>query len=394
MNTLDIDLEAMMSDPYPTFAELRADEQWRWSDQLKMWLVSRYDDVVFVDENPDIFSLQVPNNLMTRTVGTAMVRLDGAAHQRIRTASGEPLKRRAVQRDWKKVITDLVEELVSPLRTRTSAELMTDVASPLTGACLREVIGLLDATPADIERWSGAFIAGLINNSDDPQVWANARLASDEVRASVESNLIRVRKDPDASVISSMADAHPADALSVEEISSNIRLMIAGGFNDARDALATLPWLLMKHPDARDRVFNDPKAFERAIDESVRWLTPIGSYPRVLAQDYSSPSADLKAGDRVLVIAASANHDDTKFPDPGRFDIDRPNLDEHLGFSVGAHYCLGNHLVRGMMRVLTPALLELPGIAPAADPEFTGWQFRAPVSVPVILDPTQNEQVS
>ena len=77
-----LDLEAMMSDPFPTFAELRAESRWTWSDRMRMWIVSRHDDVVFVDEHPEIFSAEVPGALLTRTIGLTMIRLEGPAHRR------------------------------------------------------------------------------------------------------------------------------------------------------------------------------------------------------------------------------------------------------------------------------------------------------------------------
>lgn len=383
----ELDFDATMRDPYPYFAALRAQQRWAWAEPLRMYLVSRYDDVVLVDKDPETFSVQIPGNLLSRTVGTSMIRLDGDAHHRVQSAGAAPLKRRAVHRHWGAMIDGLVADIVAPLRTRDSAELMRDVAAPLTGACLREVLGLGDATAGDIERWSAAFIAGLINNTDDPAVWATAKTASDEVRECVLAALGRVRAEPDGSVVSAMAAAHPDAPLSTDEIAANIRLMISGGFNDARDAIATLAWLLMTHPDAAERARSDTAAFERAIDESLRWLTPIGSYPRIVTRDISLASGDFTAGDRLLVIAGSANHDDSRFPDPQRFDIDRPNLSDHLAFSTGVHYCLGGQLARGLARAAVPAILALPGIRPAAAPEFYGWQFRGPLAVPVTLTP-------
>ena len=382
---VDLDLDTMMWDPYPYFAALRAQQRWAWAEPLRMYLVSRYDNVVFVDKNPETFSVQIPGNLLSRAVGTSMIRLDGAAHHRVQSAGAAPLKRRAVHRHWGAMIADLTENVVAPLRTWDSAEIMRDVAAPLTGACLREVLGLLDATAADIERWSTAFIAGLINNTDDPAVWSGAKSASNEVRECVLAALERVRAEPDGSVVSAMGGAHPDDPLSTDEIAANIRLMISGGFNDARDAVAALAWLLMTHQDTAERALNDDAAFERAFDESLRWLTPIGSFPRIVTRDISLPGGDFNAGDRLLVIAGSANHDESRFPDPQRFDIDRPNLGDHLAFSAGSHYCLGSQLARGLARAAVPAILALPGIRPAAAPEFYGWQFRGPLSVPVTL---------
>jgi len=389
---VSLDLDAMMTNPFPYFAAMRAADQWTWSEQMQMWLVTRFNDVVFVDANPQIFSAEVPGALLTRSIGLTMIRSEGAAHRRFRNAADTPLKRRSVQRSWPDVIAGLVAQHLVPLREHSAADLVQDFAGPFTGACLRAVLGLPDASAADIERWSNSYIGGLINNSDDPDVWAETATASAEARDCVAAVLDRVRAEPDATVVSAMANAYPDAPLSLEEITANIRLMIAGGFNDARDAVATLPWLLMTHPEIRARAAREPADFERSIDESVRWLSPVGSYPRILTEDYSSPAATLSAGDKVLVVAASANWDETTFAQPETFDIDRPNLDEHLGFSVGTHYCLGSHLVRAMVRAAVPALLELPGIHPTADPQFVGWQFRGPLSVPVAFEPSDEQE--
>lgn len=391
---IELDFESMMHDPYPYFAALRSEQRWPWAETLNMYLVSRYDDVVKVDMDDQTFSVEIPDNLMNRTLGTSMLRLDGKKHQRIRRASGKPLKRRAIHRNWSAVIEGQVAQIATGLEGRSDADLMGDFAAPLTGACLREILGLTAATAGDIERWSAAFIAGLINNSDDPQVWAAGAAASEEVRHCVDAALARVRREPDGTVVSAMANTSLDDPLVIEEIVSNVELIISGGFNDARDAIATLSWHLLTHPESCDRALADPTTFERAFDESVRWLSPIGSFPRIVTRDISLPSGDFRAGDRLLVIAGSANHDEAKFPDPARYHIDRAYVEDHLAFSTGVHFCLGYQLVRAMARVAVPAVLALPGIRPAADPHFYGWQFRGPLSVPVTLSASVREPVT
>jgi cytochrome P450 len=381
--TPTFDLAAMAIDPAPYFASFRAQERWAWAEPMNMWLVSRYDDVVFVDENSDLFSTEIPGALLTRTLGTTMIRQEGAAHRRLRSDAAGALKRAAVMRNWGGMLAELSEQHLAPVRSRTEFDLAADFATPYTGACLRDALGLDGVDPEDIHRWSDAFIGGLTNNTDDAAVWERAAVALAEVNEAVACAVDRVRAAPDTSIVSAMANGKADPPLATTEIASNVALMIAGGFNDARDAIATLPWLLLTHPEVATRVAEDADAFERAIDESVRWLTPVGSYPRILTDDFTSPAADLKAGDRVLVLAASANWDETRFPEPRRFDIDRPNLEEHLGFSIGVHFCLGSQLVRAMLREAVPALMALPGLRPAGEPEFHGWQFRGPLTVPV-----------
>ncbi|MGH8940358.1 MAG: cytochrome P450, partial [Actinomycetes bacterium] len=183
--------------------------------------------------------------------------------------------------------------------------------------------------------------------------------------------------------VSAMARAHPEKPLSLEEVASNVRLMIAGGFSDARDLIATLSWLLLRHPQIRRRALAEPDVMDRAIDECVRWLSPVGAFPRQLTSDFDNGVVKLRQGEKILVLAASANRDESRFPQPERFDVDRPNLSEHVGFSLGMHYCLGTHFVREMARIAGPRVLALPGVRIEADPVFTGWMFRGPTAIHV-----------
>lgn len=388
-----LNLQQMMIDPLPTFAALRAQDRWMWSDEMQMWVVARYDDVVHVDTHSEIFSADLPG-LATRTLGTMMVRSEGSQHRRLRSAGDAPLKRRALDLSWTEVIAGLVDDYLAPLRAKGRAELVQDFASPFTGAVLREVLGLREAEPLDVARWSDAFISGVINNADDPDVWRVVDLASQECRNVVALAVDRVRDQPDFTVVSAMANNAASSPLTVDEIAANIRLMIAGGFNDARDAVAILTALLLQSPETLRRVRSDDDALERSIDESIRWLSPVGSFPRVLTRDICTSAADLRTGERVLVLLASANHDERKFQNPAVFDIDRPGLSDHLGFSTGLHYCLGSHLVRAMMRAAVPALLDLPDIALLREPAIVGWQFRGPDAVSVAFSTAGSAGVS
>jgi hypothetical protein len=184
-----------------------------------------------------------------------------------------------------------------------------------------------------------------------------------------------------------MVHAKLAEPLSNEEIATQVRLMLSGGFNEPWHALTTLAWQLCQQPALAGRVLCDPAAFDAAIEETMRWLSPIGALPRQLATDYTAGGVALRAGDKLLALAASANHDERKFADPDVFDLDRPNLSDHLAFSRGVHYCLGTYLTREQLRVAVPALLTgLPGLRVTAAPDMAGWMFRGPQSLPMCHD--------
>ena len=374
-------------DPYPTYRQLRNNEPWAWSDRLNLWLVSRYDDVVFVDEHPEIFNAHQDNSLAERTMGLVMIRTDGDAHRRLRSAVDGPLKRRNVGQHWRKTLETKSEQLVAELAHLAEFDLIRDFAAPFAAEALMAVVGLPGVTVGQVVEWSGAFIAGLSNHEDDPTVWARVRKAYGEVADRVEEAVARVKKDPDHTVISAMAHAELEDPLSIEEIATQVRLMISGGFNEPWHALATLVWQLCEKPELAKRTQGDPAALDAAIEETVRWLSPIGAFPRQLATDHHVGGVTLRAGDKLLALAASANHDERKFPDPDAFDIDRPNLNDHLAFSLGAHYCLGTYLAREQLRVAVPMLLRaFPALCVIEEPVMAGWMFRGPVSVPMRHD--------
>ncbi|WP_406382204.1 cytochrome P450 [Streptomyces sp. NBC_00117] len=382
----------LYADPYPVYRELRKNEPWAWSDGLNMWLVSRYEDVVFVDEHPEIFSAHQHNSLAERTMGRVMIRTDGDAHRRLRSAVDGPLKRRTVRQHWSAGLTAHARKLAEALRDKPEFDLVSDFAAPFAAQALANTAGLSDVTTAQVVEWSGAFIAGLANHEDDPAVWERAGRARDEVGERVRETITRVTAAPDHSVISAMVHADLAEPLSAEEIADQVRLMISGGFNEPWHALATLVWQLSMRPELRDRVLAESAALDAAIEETMRWLSPIGALPRQLAVDHTVEGVTLRAGDKLLALAGSANRDERKFPDPDAFDIDRPDLQDHLAFSLGAHYCLGTYLAREQLRTAVPVLVEtLTGLRVNGTPNLTGWMFRGPDSVRMQHDTQQGK---
>ncbi|MFC9223815.1 cytochrome P450 [Streptomyces hygroscopicus] len=366
----------LYDNPYPIYRELRDHEPWAWSDALGLWLVSRYEDVLFVDQHPEIFTAHQDNSLAERAMGLVMVRTDGDAHRRLRTAMDGPLKRRNVRERWSEGLKSHATELVGRLAEKPEFDLVTEFAAPFAAQALTRAVGLPGVTTEQVVEWSGAFIAGLANHDNDPVVWERCDRASTEVENRVRETIDRVTAEPDGTVISAMVHADLAEPLTVEEITTQVRLILSGGFNEPWDALATLVWHLCEQPELRDRVLADPAALDAAIEETARWLTPTGAFPRQLAVDYAVGGVTLRAGDKLLALASSGNRDERKFADPDVFDIDRPNLQDHLGFSLGAHYCLGVYLAREQMRTAVPALFNsLAGLRVARAPKLVGWMF-------------------
>lgn len=181
-----------------------------------------------------------------------------------------------------------------------------------------------------------------------------------------------------------------ADPLSPDEIRANARLFISGGLNEPRDATATTTYALLADPQQRALVEADPARFADAFEESIRWVSPIGMYPRMTTQDTELGGVALPAGSRIGVMVGAANRDETVFPDPDRFDLARNNR-EHLGFGHGPHFCVGAWVARAQVGVVAlPTLFHrLRNLCLREDEpvRMGGWVFRGVLNLPVQWDP-------
>ena len=143
---------------------------------------------------------------------------------------------------------------------------------------------------------------------------------------------------------------------------ANVKLFISGGLNEPRDVIATTLHALLADPEQEALAREDPENLARATEESLRWTSPIGMFPRVVHQDTELGGVELAAGTRIGVLIASANRDERHWEDPDRFDLRRATV-RHMAFSRGPHVCPGAYVARQQVaRAALPALLGLPGI--------------------------------
>jgi cytochrome P450 len=170
------------------------------------------------------------------------------------------------------------------------------------------------------------------------------------------------------------------------EIQNNVKVIIGGGVNEPRDVFGVGAWALRCRPDVRDRVLADPALWKRGFEESARWISPIGMYPRQLTQDYEVAGVTLPAGSRVALVIASGNRDESVFERADEFDIDRPHR-PHLAFGGGPHFCMGAWIARHEVSALAWPLVfnRLKGLrlVEGAEDHLEGWVFRGLTSLHV-----------
>jgi cytochrome P450 len=256
-------------------------------------------------------------------------------------------------------------------------DVLRDFAAPFAARTLKLLLGLEAAADEDLAFASQAFIDGIGNYAYDADTWARCeranRLVDDAISAAWDRAV-------DGTVLRGLIDA---GALSEDEVRANVKLFISGGLNEPRDVIATTLHALLADPEQEALARADPENLVRATEESLRWVSPIGMYPRVVHEDTELGGVTLAAGSRLGVLIASANRDERHWDDPDRFELRRATA-RHLAFSRGPHVCPGAYFARRQVaRAALPELLSLPGIKLTGPVPYRGWVFRGPARLDV-----------
>jgi len=388
-----ITLEDLERDPYPVYQRLREEEPVAWVESVGLWLVTRWDDVNAVDKTPDVFTGETEPSTLNRTFGKNLLGSEGDYHDRVRAVIAPWFRMAAIGHFPGEVITPLAGELIDGFRGAGETDLVASFCEPLSVRVLRRATGLDDIDDDTLRRWFAGLAEGAANFEGDPQKQALADATSSEVDDRIEPILDRLAAEPDDTLLSSMVHTRvDGRGLAREEIQANLKVMIVGGLQAVADAIATTVWALLAHPEQADRVREDPKQLVPvAVEEALRWHSPVGTSTRQTTRATRLAGVDLPAGALIAAVLSSANRDPRYWQDPDRFDLEthrRP----HLAFSAGAHVCVGALLARMEARTaLTVLLAELPGLRLDSErpPTFEGWEFRSPHHLHVQFNPAR-----
>ncbi|MDA4845422.1 cytochrome P450 [Hoeflea poritis] len=380
----DISLAALTADPYPSFRRMREAASAVWVSDARINLVTRFEDIMTIERDHKRFASTNPGSLMNKVMGHSLMRKDDEDHQVERKAIEPSFRPGVVKNQWTPVFDGIAERLIDGFANGGETDLFGSFAAPMASLCLAEMIGFKDVSWQDLAAWSQALMDGVSNYGTEPDTAQRAAAASQAVNAAIDAVLDHHRNRPGPTILSSMLHAeHPH---SVEQIRANIKVIIGGGLNEPRDSILTTVYGLLLNPDQRARVTADPKLYRTAFEEAVRWVSPIGMYPRRVTRDTVLGDTQLKQGDQLGICVGAANRDETRFSDPDAYDVFR-DRHAHLGFGAGPHFCAGTWVARQMVgEIAVPKLfnrltkLRLDEDRPAI---MKGWVFRGPVSLPV-----------
>ncbi|MEL7090734.1 MAG: cytochrome P450 [Pseudomonadota bacterium] len=376
----DIDAGAFHADPYPTLAEMRRDAPVCFVPELGATLITRRDDIFREEKRVEVFSSDQPGGLLTQVMGPNMMRKDGAAHQRERKALFPALSPRTVRDVLSEQFRGIVQGHLDRLQPAGACDLVKDYAMPVAADALRHMTGLLNMEAADMDAASQAMLDEAANYQRDPDIRARGTAAAAQVLALIEDRLPALRAKPDLSIISVFDQA----GLSVDEIAGNVRVIIGGGQNEPRDAIAGTVWALLTHPDQHARIREGAASYDDAFAEYVRWIAPIGMSPRRVAASDTTCGVTFAPDDLVFLMFGSGCRDEEHFDRADRFDLTRDTR-AAIAFGAGPHFCAGAAASRTLIAgYALPMLFDrFSDLEITGDVPFAGWAFRGPLTLPV-----------
>jgi len=349
-----------------------------------IWVVSKYDDVSYVERQPELFcSAQGVRPKGGGADALSIVSMDDPEHAR---------QRRLISRGFTGAritqlmdhIRELARELVDGVARRGECDFVNDIAKPLPLIVIAEMLGLAVEDRERLALWSDTMMAGEGAEADDPrqaaagEAWAEyitylVALLEDR-RAHPRDDLISVLlSSADAGEISfdedalhsRLQDGALADSslgLGADDLLAFLVLLLVAGNATTRNALSGGMLALSSFPSERAKLVADLGLVNTATEEILRYVSPVISFSRTVTRDTELRGRTLKAGDVLLNVYPSANRDADVFDDPDAFRVDRAqNL--HLAFGTGPHFCLGANLARTEIRILLEELFtRLPDI--------------------------------
>ena len=383
----DISAETLLADPYPAFDRIRAIGSAVQVDAANLILVTRFDDIAAVEQNAATFASTNPQSLMNKFMGHTLMRKDFEDHAVERKAIEPSFRPGTAKNHWAPIFSKIADELIDGLNDQESADLFNAFAAPMASLSLIQMLGFQGVKWQELADWSQSLMDAVANYSNNPQVTEKGLSAGREIDDAIDAVLPHHRADENPSVLSSML--HADKAQNIDQIRANVKVIIGGGLNEPRDSILTTILALLQNPDQRQAVEEDPDLFAKAFDEAVRWVAPIGMYPRLVQEETVLGDTRLPKGVQIGICVGAANRDPKYFDDPHVYDLHRsPN--KHLGFGRGPHFCAGAWVSRQMVgEIAVPKLfkrLKNLRLDPRAHPVERGWVFRGPTSLPVVWD--------
>lgn len=377
-------------DPFPALRRLRETAPVH-PTPLGIWRLARYDDCLRLlrEVRCGVRHLdgRLPRRAEAQGPGEFMLQQDPPNHTRLRKLVSKAFTPRAVE-SWRPRVRAIVERQLAPALEAGEMDVIAELALPVPATLICELLGVPVADRDRFTTWTADATHGLAGTLASEEVLRRALDAGLALSAYFQELIAERRRRLTDDLLSVLIRAEEeGDRLSPSElVVQSIGLLIAG-FETTIGLIGNGVAALAAHPAEREKLRARPELIANAVEECLRFEGPIGMTARVLHENARFGGCEIPADTEVWAMLWAANRDPGRFPDPDRFDIERPNARDHLAFGGGTHLCLGAHLARMEAQEAIGALVRRAPVLERLD-ERTEWGpslFRVPARLPVRL---------
>lgn len=334
--------------PFPWYQRMRESEPVFYNENYGSWGVFRYNDVQKVLSDYATFSSQIMGDGMETPLGTSLVNSDPPRHRKLRSLVTQAFTPRTVAQLAPR-ITELVHELLDKVAAKGEMDVINDLSYPLPVVVIAELLGVPVADREKFRNWSHVIVGTEDPGGTDPQ-----REMSEYFAALIEQR----RREPQDDLISALLVAEvDGEHLTFQELIGFFILLLVAGNVTTTNLIGNSFLCFDEYPEALEQLYADTSLLPDALEEVLRYRSPVSNMFRVVRQDTEINGKQIHAGRLMVAWIASANLDEDQFPHANRFEIRRsPN--RHLAFGHGIHFCLGAPLARLEAKIALEAMLE------------------------------------
>ncbi len=390
-------------DPYPTYHHLRSNDPVHWSEAWGCWVLTSYADVLASLRDPQNFVNSgrfrpILENLppetraeiqpLERHFEQGLLNVDPPDHTRMRALINKAFTPRAVA-EMRPAIQEIVDEHLDVVQGKGRMEVIRAIAFPLPVIVVAGMMGVPKADRDQFKHWSTDIVAFQSTAYTTPEIITHSQRALLAMREYLREVCRQRRRHPQRDLISAMVAAEEqGDKLTEGELLSTCVTMMIAGHETTTNLIATGLLSLLRNPDALQQLKADPLLIDTAVEELLRYDSPLQRNRRVVARDLEFGGKRMKRGQLVLQMLGAANRDPVQFPNPDQLDVHRsPNA--HVAFGRGIHFCLGAPLARLEAPIAINTILRrMPALRLETD-QVEWWHehgmFRGLKSLPVVF---------
>ena len=350
----------------PEFWRSRQHEAWTWArahdpvhrdERSGIWAITRHADVLHVERHDEVFSSLRTYRLNETPTESNMIASDDPQHLKQRRLVNRGFTPRAV-RDQSAGFEAMIDSLVDPVTPEGRCEVVDAIAGQLPARFTCNLLGLPEEDWRQVKAWSEKLMRIDAMNFDQSALGGLVEVTT-ELMTMVMTKVPELRGCPVGDgLISKWSNAEiDGELLPVETIFHEVGLFVAGGAETTRTAIAHGLRTFCDHPDQWELLHDRPELIPSAVDEVIRWVTPLNNMFRKATEDTEVGGTPIAAGERLALVYPSANRDEAVFDEPFRFDVTRsPN--HHVAFGYGTHFCIGANFARRELEILFGKLTQ------------------------------------